>query len=67
MNAMRDTYDERHWGSSVSQKLNETGMYTSAKLETEMDHYQDAGELDTSMRPSKKKKKPNPILLNQKS
>ena len=32
-----------------------------------MDHYIDAGELDTSVRPSKKKKKPmNSIVLNQK-
>ena len=42
-------------------------MYTSARVvETEMDHYVDAGELDTSVRPSKKKKKPvNSIVLNK--
>ena len=43
-------------------------MYNSTRVvETEMDHYHDAGDLDTSVRPSKKHKKPaNSILINKK-
>ena len=64
---MRDTYDEKNWGSVTSQKYGEAGVYASARQETEMDHYIDAGELDTSCRPSKKKKKPNNINILNKS
>ena len=67
---MRDTYDEHQWNVSMtSQKLTQNGeVYNSSRIvETEMDHYNDAGEIDTyNMRPSKKKKKPtSSIVLNK--
>ena len=62
MKEMRNTYDENEWNDSMkSQKLTQNGeVYNSSRIvETEMDHYNDAGEIDTyNMRPSKKKKKP---------